>query len=192
MQAQFDALAKELNDAMASASLNDTPAPGAPSLPKPAATSTATAATAPADPADFQAQIKAAMDRMKSSEADVNAAVQDAESDDFLAEMLKQLQSGAGAGGEEDFSGMLVNMMEQLTSKEILYEPMKELCDKYPEWLEKNKGKEKEEDMKRYREQYVVVKEIVDKFEEKGYKDENEADREYIVERMQKVCASGR
>ena len=30
--------------------------------------------------------------------------------------------------------------------------------------------------------------EIVGKFEEKTYKDENAADREYIVERMQKVC----
>ncbi|TGZ80438.1 Pex19 protein [Ascodesmis nigricans] len=186
MQAQFNALAKELNDAMASGTPEPSTAPktGSSSQSKPAP------AAAP-DANDFQAQIKAAMDRMKNSETNVNAAVQDAESDDFLAEILKQMQSGAGAGSDEDFSGMLVNMMEQLTSKEILYEPMKELSDKYPEWLAKNSGKEKEEDMKRYREQYTVVKEIVDKFEERTYKDDNEADREYIVERMQKMQSAG-
>jgi len=35
------------------------------------------------------------------------------------------------------------------------------------------------------------VKEIVGRFERKGYSDENEDDREYIVERMQKMQAAG-
>jgi hypothetical protein len=68
-----------------------------------------------------------------------------------------------------------------------LYEPMKELDDKFPEWLEKNGSKCGADDLKRYKEQQVFVREIVGKFEEKGYKDENAKDREYIVERMQKV-----
>lgn len=103
-----------------------------------------------------------------------------------MAEMLKQL-GGEGGGSEEDFSKMLMGMMEQLTNKEILYEPMKELNEKFPEWLEKNKAATSAEDLKRYEEQQGLVKEIVAKFEESTYSDSNATDREYIVERMQKV-----
>jgi len=37
---------------------------------------------------------------------------------------------------------MLLGMMEQLTNKDILYEPMKELDDKFPDWMEKNGAKQ--------------------------------------------------
>ena len=108
---------------------------------------------------------------------------------DILAQMLKEMEKGGfgGEGGDEDFSKMLMGMMEQLTNKEILYEPMKELDDKFPGWMEKNKGKVPEEDWKRYEEQQTLVREIVGRFEEKSYSDGNAKDREYIVERMQKV-----
>ena len=165
---------KELNDATA--------APG----PGPAASSS----SRPSDQAaaNFQDRIKQTMDRMKSSGAEVDAAVADSETDDFLSEMLKQMQGAAGEGeSDEDFSKMLLNMMEQLTSKEILYEPMKELNEKYPEWLRNNESKQSAEDLQRYREQYGVVKEIVAKFEEPEYRDESDKDREFIIDRMQKV-----
>lgn len=92
-----------------------------------------------------------------------------------------------GEGSEEDFSKMLMGMMEQLTNKEILYEPMKELDEKFPAWLEKNREATNREDLERYLEQQRLVREIVSKFEEGGYSDENAQMREYIVERMQKV-----
>jgi peroxin-19 len=78
--------------------------------------------------------------------------------------------------------------MEQLTNREILYEPMKELNDKFPKWMEENSNKVEADDLKRYQEQQVLVKEITERFERKGYSDNNAGDREYIVERMQKVC----
>ena len=108
--------------------------------------------------------------------------------------MLKEMQAtgldpadGAGPGDEEEFSKMLMGMMEQLTNKEILYEPMKELHDKFPAWMERSRGKVAEEDWKRYEVQRGLVGEIVERFERKGYSDANVGDREYIVERMQKV-----
>lgn len=106
-----------------------------------------------------------------------------------MSEMLKQMQSGdfQGEGNEEDFSKMLMGMMEQLTNKEILYEPMKELNEKFPAWLEKNRATTPADDLKRYEEQKVLVAEIVGKFQESTYADSNAADREFIVERMQKV-----
>ncbi|KAJ3514102.1 hypothetical protein NM208_g15094 [Fusarium decemcellulare] len=113
-----------------------------------------------------------------------------------MSEMMKQLSSGdlgalGGEGSEEEFSKMLMGMMEQLTNKEILYEPMKELDEKFPEWLAKNRGTTPKEDLKRYEEQQSVVREIVAKFEEKTYSDSNAADREFIVDKMQKMQAAG-
>lgn len=137
----------------------------------------------------FQESIRKTMDRMRESGDAAGAAAAASSEDDILAQMLKEMESGnfGGDGSEEDFSKILMGMMEQLTNKEILYEPMKELNDKFPDWMEKNKGKVDEKDWKRYEEQYVLVKEITDRFEKKGYSDSNAADREYIVERMQKV-----
>jgi peroxin-19 len=130
------------------------------------------------------------MERMQASGEQATAAATAGGSDDFMAELLKQMQSEGGLEGEgndEELSKMLMGMMEQLTNKEILYDPMKELNEKFPAWLEKNKGATSKDDLARYEEQQSLVKEIVAKFEEPTYADSNAADREYIVDRMQKV-----
>lgn len=151
-----------------------------------------------ARPDDFQEAIKRTMARMQESGDSATAASQSAASeDDLLAQMLKEMEKGGFGGlgggdgeGNEDFSKMLMGMMEQLTNKEILYEPMKELDDKFPEWMEKNKATANPDDLKRYEEQQRLVKEIVTCFEKKEYRDDNAQDREYIVDRMQRVCCS--
>jgi peroxin-19 len=132
----------------------------------------------------FQETIKKTMERMQNSGDAAGAAAASSSQDDMLA------QSGGfgGEGNDEDFSKVLMGMMEQLTNREILYEPMKELNDKFPAWMEKHREGVEEGDMKRYKEQQVLVKEITERFERKGYSDGDAADREYIVERMQKVC----
>lgn len=190
MQAQFESIFKELG---AAASANADPASSVPTPPAPGgSSSTPSAANAEAS---FQDTIRRTMERMQTSGDQATAAAAAEGSDDFLAELLKQMQSGGGGldgeGGEEEFSKMLMGMMEQLTNKEILYEPMKELHDKFPEWLDKNRDKTPAEDLKRYEEQQTMVREMVLKFEEPTYSDSNTADREYIVDRMQKMQASG-
>jgi peroxin-19 len=124
----------------------------------------------------------------ESGEAAGAAAASSSQSDtDMMAALLREMENGGGEGSDDDFSKMLLGIMEQLTNKDILYEPMKELHDKFPAWMEKNKGKVSAEDMKRYEEQQVLATEIVKKFEEPGYSDENVDSRQYIVDRMQKV-----
>jgi len=139
----------------------------------------------------FQDTIRKTMERMQASGASASAAAASSgpssAEDDMMAQLMKELQAGGGGGGEEDFNKMLMGMMAQLTNKEILYEPMKELHDKFPAWMEKNKAGTGKEDLARFEEQQTLVGEIVGRFERKGYSDENEDDREYIVERMQKV-----
>lgn len=146
-------------------------------------------AVPPREEDGFQSTIRKTMERMQNSGEQASAAVAAEDSDDIIAQMLKEMQSGGldGAGGEEEFSKMLMGMMEQLTNKEILYEPMKELHDKFPGWMTKNRDNVKKDDLRRYDDQQRLVAEIVGKFEEKGYSDAKAADREYIVERMQQV-----
>jgi peroxin-19 len=199
MHAQFENMIKELGGVAALGEAAGLGAPGpaasASISKKPSAkagSSTAEAGPATAAPGteeSFQETIKKTMERMRESGDQATAAATSNNSDDLLAEMMKAMQEGGldGEGGEEDFSKMLLGMMEQLTNKEILYEPMKELDDKFPDWMKKNTGKVDEGDMKRYKEQQIYVREIVKRFELKTYNDENAADREYIVDRMQKV-----
>lgn len=150
-----------------------------------------TGATAEKAEQSFQETIRKTMERMQESGEQASAAAASSSQDDILAQMLKEMENGGfgGEGNDEDFSKILMGMMEQLTNKEILYEPMKELNDKYPKWMEENRSKVGEADLKRYEEQMVLVKEITERFQSEGYTDENTKDREYIVERMQKVSS---
>lgn len=150
---------------------------------------TAGKSSGPSEDAKFQETIKKTMERMQASGEQATAAATEETEEDFLAEMMKAMQAGGatGDGNEEDFSKMILGMMEQLTNKEILYEPMKELDDKFPQWMKNNAAQAKEDDLKRYREQQSFVRQIVERFELSTYKDENPADREFIVDRMQKV-----
>jgi len=177
MKSQFESLMKELAEAdhdQSSIKSNDTKSTNG---------DTKTA---------FQDTIRKTMERMQNSgDSATAAATSSSNEDDILAQMLKEMEKngmGGESGGEEDFNGMLMGMMEQLTNKDILYEPMKDLNDKYPAWIEKNGQSVSKDDLKRYQEQQVLVKEIVARFERQGYTDENQQDRDYIVERMQKVC----
>ncbi|KAI6781689.1 Peroxisome biogenesis protein 19-like protein [Emericellopsis cladophorae] len=185
MQAQFEDVFKQMSAATGE------------SATAPAESAAADKSSKPEEPtaadASFQETIRRTMERMQNSGEQATAAAASGSEDDFMAEMLKQLSSGAvgGEGGEEDFSKMLMGMMEQLTNKEILYEPMKELHDKFPDWLDKNRATTSKEDLDRYELQQGIVAEIVTKFEDKSYKDSNPADREYIVDRMQKMQAAG-
>ncbi|KAK3326424.1 Pex19 protein family-domain-containing protein [Apodospora peruviana] len=192
MHAQFESIFRELG---AAAAADPTAAPAAATFSSTTPPGAATGNSAAAE-ASFQETIRKTMERMQASgEQATAAATATAEgSDDFMAELLKQMQTGGGLEGEgndEEFSKMLLGMMEQLTTKEILYEPMKELHEKFPGWLEKNKVKTPADDLKRYEEQQALVKEIVAKFEEPTYTDSNTSDREYIVDRMQKMQAAG-
>lgn len=192
MQAEFESMFKQMAAAADQAG-PEGPAGGAGAGAAGAAAagagSAGAGAGAGAGDASFQDTIRRTMERMQNSGDQATAAAASGSADDFMSELLKQMSSGdmGGEGSEEEFSKMLMGMMEQLTNKEILYEPMKELSDKFPEWLEKNRDATSAEDLKRYEEQQVLVGEIVAKFESTTYSDSNAADREYIVERMQKV-----
>ncbi|PYH93268.1 Pex19-domain-containing protein [Aspergillus ellipticus CBS 707.79] len=173
------------------------PPPPAPSSASASASGTAGAA-GQTNPETFNDTIQRTINRMKESGDKATAAASEDElSDDLVAQLLKAIEAGAGGAGGEDGDGdltkMFMGMMEQLSNKEILYEPMKELDTKFGPWLEENKGKGtvSKEDMERFEKQAAVVKVIVEKFEEKGYSDEDPACREFVWVKMQEMQAAG-
>ena len=94
-------------------------------------------ATAASSSNTFSETLNRTMERMQESEVTADAAreegEQQSEADAFLAEMLKQIDAGSGGngdGGEAGMARLLEGMMEQLMSKDLLYEPMKDLQDK--------------------------------------------------------------
>ncbi|KAH0383919.1 Pex19-domain-containing protein, partial [Aureobasidium melanogenum] len=187
MQKQFEQMMKELS-AAAEQEAASTPAPSADAAPKPNTTSSSSAKPA------FASTIEKTMERMQASGQSASAAAASSSQDDMLAQMLKDLEAGnfpAMDGDQGDFNSMLMGMMEQLVNKDILYEPMKELHDNFPDWLEKNKDSTSKQDLERYKTQQAVVKDIVDRFEKKNFSDDNKEDREYIVDKMQQMQAAG-
>ena len=200
MQAQLKDLLAEMDTHAdtppTAATASAGPAPGF-ATPKPS--SSTSAAAAPESEQNFQSSINDTIRRLQQSnrqatEASTTAATDPSE--DFMAAMLKQLAEGGGAGGDgaggdEDFSKLLLGMMEELTNRDILYEPMKELDDRFPRWMAENAGKVPADDMARYEQQRVVVRDIVARYDRTEYDDANPADREYIVDKMHQVSAAG-
>ncbi|OJD24997.1 hypothetical protein ACJ73_03643 [Blastomyces percursus] len=142
----------------------------------------------------FQETIRKTMERMQASGDKATAAATEDGTDDMLMQLLKAMESGAGGAGggdDENLDKIFMGIMEQLSNKEMLYEPMKELHDKFGPWLLENREKVPKEDLERYELQSVLVAEIVGKFDEEGYSDEKPADRAYIWEKMQKMQAAG-
>lgn len=91
----------------------------------------------------------------KLSQNEENGADFEGLSDAMTEEMRKEFENtmrGVGTstpldGDDEDAMGNVVDgMMKQLLSKEFMYEPMKDICERFPTWLAENKEKLSPED----------------------------------------------
>ncbi|WEW55205.1 Peroxisome chaperone and import receptor [Emydomyces testavorans] len=143
----------------------------------------------------FQETIRKTMERMQESGDKATAAVNDSAEEDVLVQMLKAMEA-AGMGGDgqdddENIEKMLMGMMENLSNKEILYEPVKELDEKFGPWLKENKGKLAKEEYERYEKQAGLMADVRKKFDEPGYTDDNPEHRAYIWEKMQEMQSTG-
>jgi len=95
------------------------------------------------------------------------------------------------AASADKLSNMLLGVMEQLTGKDVLYDPMRELHDKFPAWLAANRDRITADETRRFEDQQTIVGEIVTKFDDPAYHDEDPEAREYITERMRRMQAAG-
>ncbi|KAG9148845.1 hypothetical protein Leryth_023184 [Lithospermum erythrorhizon] len=102
--------------------------------------------------------------------------------DAMMEDWVKQFEEMAGG---QDMESIVETMMQQLLSKDILHEPMKEIAERYPKWLEDNKAKLSSEDYKRYSHQYELIKELIRVYETAP------GDFTKVVELMQKMQDCG-
>jgi len=119
---------------------------------------------------NFQESIRKAMEKLKESDSNLQAESASATSDPFES-LLAQL--GEGGENEEELEGIIEGMMKQLMSKSILYEPLKELSDKFPSYLTENASTIKPEDKERYLSQQKLVDEIVAIYDDPKYAEDN-------------------
>ena len=67
--------------------------------------------------------------------------------EEMFQNMMKELEKmGNGTGGAFDQDAVVDGMMQQLLSKDIMYEPMKQVTERFPCWLEANKQSLSEEE----------------------------------------------
>ncbi|KAJ3772949.1 Pex19 protein family-domain-containing protein [Lentinula raphanica] len=148
---------------------------------------------------DFQSKIKKTMEKLKESETNMqvrshrhsslviwsngsqnassSASSENPETLQGLLNSLKDLgldDLGASGEGEEDeaeLASFLESMMGQLMSKDVLYDPLKELNDKFPAFLTNPPSNLSSDDKTRYEKQYDCVKRIIVIFDDPSYKE---------------------
>ena len=122
-------------------------------------------------------------------------------------EMFARLADMPAQESEEEMKSMLETMMSSLMSKDVLYEPLKELHDKvrpphaiilaaclwsmrasqFPGYLKEHNASLSAEDKTRYEAQFKIVGEIVTIFEGPGYSEDDPDSGLRVVELMQEV-----
>lgn len=108
----------------------------------------------------------------------------------MFEEMLKEMEKLGGGeardGGED---------LEQWMSKELLFEPMQALAEKYPAWLEKNANSLKPEEAERYRKQCGNIQNLLNQLHPKSeaeFKSLSETlERPEVVSLMEKIHDCG-
>ncbi|CAE6528367.1 unnamed protein product [Rhizoctonia solani] len=132
----------------------------------------------------FQRTIRQAMDKLKTSDENAKSS---GSTHDF-AELLKQL--GQGGEDEEGLEGMIENMMGQLMNKDILYEPLVEMNKKFPGYFAEHPDLP-EVDLKRYKAQEVIVKQLVEIYQKPDYSDDNAETNKVVLRLMNEMQELG-
>uniref|UniRef100_A0A1D1Z9Q3 Peroxisome biogenesis protein 19-1 n=1 Tax=Anthurium amnicola TaxID=1678845 RepID=A0A1D1Z9Q3_9ARAE len=108
--------------------------------------------------------------------------VEDLDKEGIVEDFVRQFEEMAGS---QDMQSMVETMMQQLLSKEVLHEPMKEIAERYPKWLEEHRHELNPEDNDRYHRQYEFILMLNEVFE-------NDPDNfSKIMELMQKMQECG-
>lgn len=70
--------------------------------------------------------------------------------------MFGQSSDESGA----DLFPFMQGMMQSLLSKDVLYPPLKDLVDKYPDWLDEKKSSLASVDFERYTRQFILMQKV--------------------------------
>ncbi|XP_039141725.1 peroxisome biogenesis protein 19-2-like [Dioscorea cayenensis subsp. rotundata] len=100
----------------------------------------------------------------------------------MVEEFIKKFEELTGS---QDMESIMDTVMQQLLSKDILHEPMKEIGERYPKWLEEHKDGLSKEEYGRYHQQYELILKLNEAFEHEPDNFNN------IVDLMQKMQECG-
>ncbi|PSS04050.1 Peroxisome biogenesis protein like [Actinidia chinensis var. chinensis] len=129
-----------------------------------------------------ESHVSEALDKLREHVTGPKPGADDFESDQMVEDWVKQFEEQSQ---DMDMKSIVETMMQQLLSKEILHDPMKEIGERYPKWLEENRSKLSKAEYERYSHQYQIIKDLIQVYE-------NEPENfNKIVEFMQKMQECG-
>lgn len=74
---------------------------------------------------------------------EINGSRMEAMGEEMMESMMKELSAFGSSGDADD---VVDGMMKQLLSKDLIYDPMKQVCDRFPAWLAESKAHLSEEE----------------------------------------------
>jgi len=176
---------KELDSMLRSAF--DNPAPdNSKEANKPTSSKRTEGNTLPSPDSSFQDAIRQAMDKLRSSDESVTNEIN---SSDPLSNLLSQLGDLSGEEAE-NVDGVLEEMLGAIMSKDVLYDPMKELSSQYPAYLSSHTGLSAE-DRTRYEAQLRLSTQIMAVFDHPNYSNDNPAAQAEVFKMMNEMQTYG-
>lgn len=122
----------------------------------------------------LEAKLEEALHKLRDHQASAG------DMDDKLKDLLGQ---EGGDEGDEQLMKLMEGMMGMLVSKDILYPSLMELCSRYPEWLELNKGELGSEDKVRYTRQLEIMTAVCKEYDAQAA-DESTAQKQNRLDRI--------
>ncbi|PBC25907.1 peroxisomal biogenesis factor 19 [Apis cerana] len=133
---------------------------------------------------DFKSAIARALN-------DLSTTSENLQSEADLSDIFGQVSLEDGPGAILPF---MQGMLQHLLSKEILYPSLKELIEKYSEWLEEKKTTVSSNDLQRFTKQLKLMQQVCIELDKEKDNDTEEIKRkrfETIISLMQEVQACG-
>ncbi|KAJ3121647.1 Peroxisome chaperone and import receptor [Nowakowskiella sp. JEL0407] len=136
--------------------------------------------TKPTTKASFQSTIDSTISKLHTSSSTVESEIKSAaaaaagksgnldglvDQDETLKQMLSEFENLMGNGENGEFEELFKSMMDNLYTKDMLFEPLVDLNSKYPAWLEKNKSSFPVEEYTKYESQHSIITQIIKIFE---------------------------
>lgn len=118
--------------------------------------SNANNSTTKADP-NVNSTIESLLENMAKQPDDTATPSEQAMLEEMMREFEQFMPSDSNAGTGDPTDALVNGMMQQLLSKELMYEPMVQVCNKFPTWLQRNEGEMTKEEYKRYVEWLLVM-----------------------------------
>ncbi|AAS52741.1 AER057Wp [Eremothecium gossypii ATCC 10895] len=126
---------------------------------------------------DFKDIISNALGRLKVNSSKIDSKLEQEKkaqtSDDLLSQLLEQMAGVDEGDGDGTMDGAILNILNQMSSKEVMYQPMKEMQLEFVQWMQGNAElEEHREKIATYRQQLDTVNAIVALYERADYSNE--------------------